>query len=46
MSGQLAKDIEPSRGDTLSGGEPEVARRPERPRPADVPPKPAMGASQ
>jgi cytochrome c oxidase cbb3-type subunit 3 len=46
MSGQLRKDVEPSRGDTLSGGEPEVAREPQTPRPADPPPKPAMGASR
>ncbi|MDB4906903.1 MAG: cytochrome c class [Gemmatimonadetes bacterium] len=44
MSGQLRKDVEPSRGDTLSGGEPEVARKPEKPRPADPPPQPPVGS--
>ncbi|MBI2769816.1 MAG: c-type cytochrome [Burkholderiales bacterium] len=43
MSGQLRKDVEPSRGDTLSGGEAEVARTPEKPRPADPPPSPPVG---
>jgi cytochrome c oxidase cbb3-type subunit 3 len=43
MSGQLRKDVEPSRGDTLSGGEPENARDREKPRAADPPPKPPMG---
>jgi cytochrome c oxidase cbb3-type subunit 3 len=46
MSGQLRKDVEPSRGDNISGGEAENARQPEKPRPADPPPKPAVGASQ
>jgi cytochrome c oxidase cbb3-type subunit 3 len=44
MSGQLRLDVEPSRGDTLSGGEPEVARKPQQPRPADPPPQPPMGS--
>lgn len=46
MSGQLRKDVEPSRSDALSGGEPENARNRETMRPAPPPPKPAMGASQ
>jgi cytochrome c oxidase cbb3-type subunit 3 len=46
MSGQLRKDVEPSRSDTLSGGEAENARKRETPRPADPPPRPAIGASQ
>jgi cytochrome c oxidase cbb3-type subunit 3 len=46
MSGQLRKDVEPSRSDTLGGGEAENARQPQQPRPATPPPKPALGASQ
>jgi cytochrome c oxidase cbb3-type subunit 3 len=46
MSGQLRKDVEPSRADALSGGEAENARTPQQPRPADPPPKPAMGGSR
>jgi cytochrome c oxidase cbb3-type subunit 3 len=46
MSGQLPKDVEPSRSDSIGGGEPENARSREHPRDADPPPKPAMGASR
>jgi cytochrome c oxidase cbb3-type subunit III len=34
LSGQLRSDVAPSRGDTISPGEPESRRKPERPRPA------------
>ncbi|MBC5764692.1 cytochrome c [Ramlibacter sp. GTP1] len=42
MSGQLRKDVAPSRSDTMYAGEPENARRTEKPRAEAVPvPQPA-----
>lgn len=46
MSGQLRKDVEPSRSDSMAAGEAENARTPQQPRPETPPPKPAMGASR
>ena len=46
MSGQLRKDVEPSRSDSMGGGEAENARTPQTPRPETPPPKPAVGASR
>jgi cytochrome c oxidase cbb3-type subunit 3 len=46
MSGQVAKDVAPSRSDTLSPGLPENARPPQRLRPEQLPSDQPTGGAQ